>query len=214
MAEAVAVEPALKDANAGRLVGVLALNVAAFYLIEKAGVIGAGEWAKLATGWITALPAGAAVALTGILNAQVTSKTKARLVFWRWHNPLPGSAAFTRHGPQDPRVDMAALEAKHGPLPTEPKAQNILWYAMYRSVATAAPVAQAHRQFLFARDYAFMALVMLLTLGAAAAIFIRPISTAGIYIGLLLVQWGAATNAANINGHRLVTSVLAIKATT
>jgi hypothetical protein len=214
MAEAAAAEPILKEANASRLAAVLAVNVAAYYLSQKSGDLAAGEWAKLATGWISALPAGAAVALTGILNAQITSTAKARLVFWRWHNPLPGSEAFTQHGPNDPRVNMAALEAKHGPMPTDPKAQNILWYAMYRSVAGSAPVAQAHRQFLFARDYAFMALVMLLTLGVAAAIFIRPSLTAGIYILILIIQWGAATNAANINGHRLVTSVLAIKATT
>jgi len=159
--------------------------------------------------WMSALPAGVGIALTGLLNSSVSSNTKARLVFWRWHNPLPGSEAFTRHGPSDHRVDMAALAAKHGPLPTDPKGQNVLWYCIFKSVSKEPPVEQAHRHFLFARDFAFMALVMLLLLGVAAAIFVRPISTAEIYVLLLVIQWGIATRAANVGGHRFVTNVLA-----
>jgi len=211
MADPVATGISLKDANAGALLAVLALNVAAFYLLQKSSAIGAGDWMKLATGWLAALPAGVGVALVGILNAQVSADMKARLVFWRWQNPLPGSQAFTRHGRNDPRVDMAALEAKHGPLPTDPKAQNALWYKMYRAVADEPAVTQAHRQFLFARDYTFVALAILVVLGATAFKFIHPISTAEIYALLLMVQWGLATRAANLSGHRFVSTVLAQK---
>jgi hypothetical protein len=199
----------LKDGNSKTLFALLALNVAAFFLVSHASAISIGDWAKLATGWMTALPAGVGVAVTGLLNSLVSSNTKARLVFWRWNNPLPGSEAFTHHGPNDYRVDMAALAAKHGPLPTDPKQQNVLWYRIFKSVSKEPSVEQAHRHFLFARDFAFMALVMLLVLGIAAAIFIHPISTTEIYVLLLAIQWGIATRAANVGGHRFVTNVLA-----
>jgi len=199
----------LKDRNARNLYMLLAANIAGFYLIAHSDAIGAGDWAKLATGWITAIPAGVGVALTGLLNSLVSSDTKARLVFWRWHHPLPGSAAFTRHGPNDSRVDMAALAAKHGPLPAAPKEQNVLWYRLYRGVSNEPAVEQAQRHFLFARDFAFMSLIMLVILGITAAFFIRPALTAEFYILLLMVQWGIATRAANVGGHRFVTNVLA-----
>jgi hypothetical protein len=206
--------PSLKDGNSKTLLALLAFNVAGFYLLAHAQAITLGDWAKLATGWMSVLPAGVGVAVTGLVNSLVSSDTKARLVFWRWHNPLPGSEAFTRHGPKDHRVDMAALSAQHGPLPTDPKSQNILWYRLFKSVAAESSVEQAHRQFLFARDFAFMALVMLVVLGIAAAIFIRPILTAEVYALLLVIQWCIATRAANVGGHRFVTNVLAQNAAT
>jgi hypothetical protein len=200
----------LKDANSKTLFALLVLNVAVFYVMAQTQGIGYGDWLKLATGWMVALPAGVGVAVTALLNSVVSGDTKARLVFWRWHHPLPGSEAFTRHGPSDARVNMAALEKKHGPLPTAPKAQNILWYRLYKRVSDAPSVEQAHRQFLLARDFAFMALVMLAVLGTAAFFFfIKPISAAGIYVLLLVIQWAIATRAANVGGHRFVTNVLA-----
>jgi hypothetical protein len=198
-----------KDENAKTLFALAALNVVAFYLAAHAQAVSYGDWARLATGWMAALPAGVGVAVTGLLNNLADSETKARLVFWRWHNPLPGSEAFTRHGPNDSRVDMNALASRHGPLPNDPSAQNKLWYRIFKSVSTEPSVEQAHRQFLFARDYAFMALVLLVVLGIAATIFLPPNSTTSIYALLLVVQWGVATRAANVNGRRFVTNVLA-----
>ncbi len=199
----------LKDRNLRSLYSLLALNICAFFVLAHLEAITTGDWPKLANGWMAALPAGVGVALTGLLNSQVSSDTKTRLVFWRWHNPLPGSEAFTRRGPKDHRVDMAALTATYGPLPTAPKDQNVLWYRLFKSVSNQPSVEQAHRQFLFARDFAFMALVMLALLGAAAPFFIRPISNAGIYDLLLVIQWAIATRAANVGGHRFVNNVLA-----
>ncbi len=209
---ATASNSSLKDSNAKTLFALLALNIAAFYLLSHADAIAVGNWNKLANGWMTILPAGVGVALTGLINSLVSSDTKARLVFMRWHNPLPGSEAFTRHGPNDPRVDMAALAAKHGPLPTGAREQNVLWYRLYRAVSKEPAVEQAHRHFLFSRDYAFMSLVMVAALGAAAGYFIRPISALEIYALLLVVQWGVATRAANVGGHRFVKTALALSA--
>ncbi len=94
-------------------------------------------------------------------------------------------------------------------MPTDARDQNTLWFRLFKGVAAEPAVEQAHRQFLFARDFAFMSLVMLLVLGTAAAFFIRPISSAVIYVLLLVIQGGIATRAANVGGHRFVTNVLA-----
>ena len=54
---------------------------------------------------------------TLILDGIVTSDFKEVLVCWRLKNTLPGHRAFSVHAKADPRVDMKALEDKHGPLP-------------------------------------------------------------------------------------------------
>src|SRR5437764_2412021 len=65
--------------------------------------------------------------LTGLLPNNV----KTMLVFWKVASPLPGSEAFTKHGPADTRIDMAALKKNVGALPTEPADQNAKWYKLY-----------------------------------------------------------------------------------
>lgn len=204
----------LKDRNLRALYSLLALNIAAFFALAHLEAIRTGDWPKLASGWMAVLPVGVGVALTALLNSLVTADTKARLVFWRWENPLPGGEAFTRHGPNDNSVNMDALAAKHGPLPTDPTAQNKLWFRIFKSVSSEPAVAQAHRLYLLARDHSVMALAMVVILGIAAAFFIRPISTAGIYVLLLVIQWAIATRAANVGGHRFVNNVLAHNAAT
>ncbi|HEY2010581.1 MAG TPA: hypothetical protein VGH23_16450 [Rhizomicrobium sp.] len=209
MTEAVAGNVALKEANAAKLYGLLAFNIAIFYLATHADLISARAWAKLLAGWPALAVGGVGVALVSILNGQISSDTKAKLVFLRRHNPYPGSRAFTEFGPKDMAVDMAALEKRYGPLPYAPKDQNVLWYRMYRAVAGLPGVAQAHRHFLFSRDYSFMSLLMLVVLGALALVMMRPWSSVLFYLPMLMAQWALATNAANIGGHRLVTVVLA-----
>src|SRR6185312_16861309 len=96
---------------------VVLANAAAFALLVQGQIlIGHGLMAALKD-WSSLMPAGAALILVGLLNAQLKSNAKARLVFWRWANPMPGATAFTVLGPSDDRVDMMALELKHGPLP-------------------------------------------------------------------------------------------------
>ncbi|MEI9992070.1 MAG: hypothetical protein WDM86_18790 [Rhizomicrobium sp.] len=210
MAEAAVGSQTLNENNAKSLFAVLALNAAAFYLVEHAMAITVGDWIALATGWMSALPAGVGVVLTGILNAQIGDELKARMVFLRWRFPYPGSEAFSRYGPRDPRVDMAALSTAFGPLPTERKEQNALWYRLYRTIASHPVIEHVHRKFLFARDYSFISLILVVILGAAAAVTM-PIKTAAIYVIVLVLQWALATRAANVSGHRFVTTVLAQK---
>ena len=68
---------------------------------------------------------------------------KARIVFLRWQNPLPGSCAFTRYAAADPRINLVGvLEQAHGPLPTDLGQQNALWYKLYKSAEILALFAQ------------------------------------------------------------------------
>jgi hypothetical protein len=67
-----------------------------------------------------------------VLSGPVSDLGKARLVFWRWHNPLPGCRVFTELISTDPRVDVPALTRKLGDLPKDPQAQNALWHRLYK----------------------------------------------------------------------------------
>jgi hypothetical protein len=129
----------------------------------------------------------------------------------RWNNPLPGSEAFTRYAQRDPRVDTAALERTCGPLPTDPRKQNELWYRLYKSVESAPAVMQAHRASLFARDYTCLSLMMAIVLGTAGFIQIPSTGTAIGYLLILVLQFALVGQAARTHGKRFVSTVLALK---
>jgi len=201
----------LKDANKLPLLVVMIGNLAVFYVAIKTNTIFGGAWLDLARSLTEALPAGIGLILIGIVNAQLSAEAKARIVFFRWQNPLPGSCAFTRYAAADPRIDCGALEEAHGPLPTDPGEQNVLWYKLYKSVEEHPSVTQVHREFLFARDYTCLALMMAILLGAAGLVQIPSWGTALSYLGVLVVQLLLAGRAARNHGRRFVTTVLALK---
>ncbi len=202
----------LKKANKLALVGLLAANVVVFYGVVQNDAIITGSWSAISSQLSKAVPAALCLALIGILNGQLSADAKARIVFMRWRNALPGCQAFTRYAKADPRVDLASIERTHGPLPTEPREQNALWYRLYKSVDTEPSIIQVHREFLFARDYTGMALLILIGLGTAGFVQIPSTGTALIYLGVLLVQFILAGQAARNHGRRFVTTVLALRA--
>jgi hypothetical protein len=201
----------LKDGNKVPLLAVMAANLAVYYVAIKTDAILGAEWVSVARGSVEAIPAGLGLVLIGIINAQLSSDAKSRIVFLRWTNPLPGCEAFTRYAVADPRIDLASIERAHGPLPTDPREQNALWYKLYKSVETDPSVHQVHREFLFARDYACLALMMIVVLGAAGFLQIPSARTALSYLGLLAIQFALANRAARNHGRRFVTTVLALK---
>lgn len=201
----------LKGQNSAGLYALMAANLALFYGVVQHDAILAGDWAETASRLAEAIPAGLGLALTGLLNAQLPAEAKARIVFLRWRDPLPGSEAFTKHGPADPRVDVAALESAFGPLPVMPREQNALWYKLYKSVSSDASVTQVHRAFLFTRDYACLALFAWVVLGAAGFVQIPSVRTALGYVAVLGAQFLLARRAARTHGVRFVTTVLALK---
>ena len=150
-----------------------------------------------------------ALAACTILTEQFGQATKARIVFWRWNDPLPGSRAFTEVGPNDPRLDMTDLRRVLGELPVDPKAQNALWYKLSKRVEEVPMVLDVHRLFLFARDYACLSILFVLSLGPLAVWQLNRSAPSLIYWLLLLVQYLLARNAAANTGRRLVATVLA-----
>ena len=52
--------------------------------------------------------------VTIILDGVLGDVAKARLVFWRWKNPLPGCRAFTVLMNTDPRIDVQRIRTFFG----------------------------------------------------------------------------------------------------
>lgn len=136
---------------------------------------------------------------------------KARIVFMKWRHPLPGAEAFTRHALSDDRIDLPSLQKEVGQFPTDPREQSALWYKLYRSMRNDPAVAQVHREFLFTRDYACIALMLVVFLGLIGLHEITSRSVALTYWTLLLVQFALVSQSARVHGRRFVTTVLALK---
>ena len=154
----------LKDQNRLPLLMVLGLNLLILVLVIKTGqLVVPDDVEGLARQWRDLVPAGVGVVFAGVVNGLLDSNTKARLVFWRWSDPLPGSFAFSRYMHRDPRVDLKALRKALGRLPIKPREQNALWYRLFKSVEREPTVVDAHRQFLLTRDYAAVAFLLLLS---------------------------------------------------
>jgi hypothetical protein len=201
----------LNDKNKLALYGLMAANIALYYGVVQNDAILAGNWVSLVRNVGEVLPAGLGIILTGVINAQIPPEMKARIVFMSWNNPLPGCKAFTRHAKSDPRVDITCLELTYGPLPTDPREQNALWYKLYKSIEQEPSVRQVHRAFLFTRDYTSLALMLMVVLGIAGFFQIPSTRTAIFYLTVLLFQFVLAGQAARNHGKRFVTTVLAIK---
>jgi hypothetical protein len=155
------------------------------------------------------VPAALAAALVTTLNGLLGPQAKARLVFWRWTDPLPGSRAFSVHAKQDPRVKLDALKQKLGKWPRSARDQNSTWYGLYQTVKSDPAVSGSHRDFLFARDYAGLSALFLVCLGALAVLTFGDLHRAGIYIVILAVQYLIVRYVAAQYGNRFVGTVLA-----
>lgn len=144
-----------------------------------------------------------------ILNGLVPSHWKARLVFWRWRHPLPGSRAASLLA-ADPRIDMVAVERQFGALPADPSGQNAAWYRIYRTVQDEPAVSTTHEDFLFARDYAALSALFLVIFGAGAFYVMPASDSRWTYWALLALQYLIVSFAARNYGTRLVTTSVAV----
>lgn len=138
------------------LVGALLADAAVIGLI--AGVIDA-DWFST-TNFKRASSATILPVVALLLANLFPQEWRDRLAHMRWTYALPGHRAFTKHGPADTRIDMAAIEKKCGPLPTEPSEQNRAWYELYKEVGSEASVTQSHGRYLLFRDLAAMSFVL------------------------------------------------------
>jgi hypothetical protein len=205
-------EKSLKDQNTASLVTILVVNIAIFAVVLKTDQLLAADYQEVLKHWQALIPAGLGAVLIGVVNGLLSVQAKARLVFWRWHDPLPGNRAFSHYVHLDPRIDVAALKSKVGPFPTKQNAQNALWYKFYKSVENDPRVLHVHRLFLLTRDYAGIASMLLIILGGIGLVAMQTYKTELIYAAALLVQFIASAVAARNYGIRFVNTVLALKA--
>ena len=204
-------ERSIKGRYAWRLRGFVALNaLVVFVAFAGSDVVRAVElcqWGVLVEPKLLlnlALPLA-----TLILDGIVTEDFKAVLVYWRQKDALPGHRAFSIHGKADPRVDMKALEDKHGPLPDETSEQNKLWYKLSKRTSDKASVDYAHYSWLLSRDLTNLSFaLMLISAGLGLAL------GAGLLPWVILVAAQALlyivlSRVAASRGVRFVTTVLA-----
>lgn len=203
-------EPYLKGKNAVYLWSFIGANLAVFLSLVVSRQFASASidhfWGRVTTkdGIIAACIPILAIVLSGVLS----DTGKARLVFWRWRNPLPGCRVFTDLIGTDPRIDVPALRRKHGDFPNDPQAQNALWFRLYKQHRTIRLVWEAHKIYLLTRDMATIAavFVVLFTTGVLAASV--NWKTSLWYVGALTVQYVLVASAAQNYGKRFVLDVL------
>ena len=200
----------LKDRNKPLLAIVILANMTAYLATLNKG-FSAENWANTLNDIQQLVPAVLISALTGILNAQIGHVNKARLVFWKYQHPLPGSHAFTEYINTDVRIDKATLLKNQSSLPIEPNEQNALWFKWYREFQNEPSIKQVHREYLFTRDYAGISILLLISLGPLAFWQMDSVQFAGLYLIFLIGQYLVVRKAAQNHGIRFVTSVLAYK---
>jgi hypothetical protein len=147
--------------------------------------------------------------LTGVLP----HNHKASLVYWKIANILPAHEAFTKHGPSDARVDMAALRAHVGELPTVPSEQNRVWFKLYKATENAPTVLEAHKMYLLYRDMG--AISFLLLIAAPVGFYLSGFgrAAAAATAAIFALQYLIAAISARHSGIRFVTTVLSIHST-
>jgi hypothetical protein len=203
----------LKDQNRWHLWLLIAVNSAAFYAVLNFGDFESSGFQALVNSATQLLPVGLATVVTTIANGLLSADMKARLVFLRWHDALPGNRAFSKYAQLDPRIDQVRLAQviDKGSL-YKPEAENAAWYRLYKEMHNDPSVQQVHREFLLLRDYAGLAALFLIGFGAVALFTVQPPRVLAAYCVLLVAQFVIVRHAAATYGIRFVTTVLALKA--
>lgn len=208
---AAARRPYLKSRNTAYLWSFVGVNLAIFLavFISKQFTSSSIEhlWESVTTkdGIIaTCIPV-----LTIVLSGLLDDVSKARLVFWRWRNPLPGCRVFTELITTDPRIDVAALRSKHGELPHDPQAQNTLWYRLYKKHIESVPVSEAHGIYLLTRDMTALSAMLAVLFSTSVIVDSVDWKIVGLYSAALFTQYLVVATAAQNYGIRFVLNVLA-----
>jgi hypothetical protein len=143
-----------------------------------------------------------------VLNGVLSDTMKARLVFWRWQNPLPGCRVFSALMESDPRINVKVLAAKHGRFPRSPSAQNALWYKLYREHKLKPMIWSGHRVYLLTRDLTAIAVCFVVLFSAGAAVASVDWKTWMVYAATLFLQYLIVARAARNYGNSFVQDVL------
>jgi hypothetical protein len=201
----------LKEQNRWQIWLIIALNSLLLYGATAATATKFADLCSTLPDTGKLVPFGLAVVVATVMNGLLDpNTTKARLVFLRWRDPLPGSRAFSKYVTADPRIDPAKVETAVGsPLPIEPVQQNRTWFRLYKAVENDPAVLQVHRDFLLTRDYTSLATLFLVIYGTASVFVVPSTKILLIYLLFLVLQYIMARQAASRYGVRMVTTVLA-----
>lgn len=208
----------LKEQNAWLVRAAIIAHAIAFTWIalEPAKLVRSGPVQLAAKLGTMAVPGSASLGLIVIaslvLLGLVPPNWRDRLIHLRWHHPLPGSRAFTVVGPTSSHVDMAALTAKLGVLPSDPGEQNRLFYRIYKPLRDDVGVCDSHRRYLAARDVGTITALLILPLPLLAFAVNHNLNRSVAYGACLLVAYVLCAVSAKNYGWRMVQHVLALTA--
>ena len=169
---------------------------------------GAAEPKMIIGGLTTVLSPPMLYMMTSILSPDL----KASLVYWRTKRALPGYSAFSRHLHSDSRIDPDVVAARRNPLPSDPDAQQRLWYKIYRDHRNDEAVVDANRRYLTFRDLAAVSLLVAVVAPIALTAFDLGFAR-GPVAAIFCLQYLGSTVVARVAGVRLVRTVLAIEGT-
>lgn len=151
--------------------------------------------------------------VTVVLTEILPLKWRTAIVHWKLKNPLPGYSAFTEHLETDSRIDIGKLNQLFGDLPTEPAAQNRLFYKILKWVEDTSSVSQSHGRFLLLRDMSILTLISALVLSLVALAITWDFKLTIIYFIILLTLYLVVTFAAQHAAVRFLHNVLAVAST-
>jgi hypothetical protein len=148
------------------------------------------------------------VVVVPILTDTLSHKAKARLVFWRWRDPLPGCRAFSKYLKEEDHIDERALAKNIGKFPSTPKAAGARWYDLYNLVRNRGNVIETHRKYLRYRDMAAMSAALLLIVPTCLRVATGSFWWESLLLFLAQTLW--AIWLCRLAGARFVTTVLAV----
>lgn len=203
-------QPYLKAKNTWWLRLFIGVNIAVFLSVAISQQLTAASidhfWQRLSAkdGFLAICFSLVTIVINGILG----DLGKARLVFWRWRNPLPGCRAFTAIMVTDPRIDVARLRERVNPIPSEPKEQNAAWYHLYKAHTDKQTILEAHKAYLLTRDMAVLAAIFAIIFSIGAFISAIGWKLSTLYSCALLAQYVIVATSARNYGNRFVANVL------
>lgn len=167
------------------------------------------EKALTSTGWVLT-----SSVLATVANGQLSPELKARLVFWKFHHPLPGCEAFSNFMLQDPRIDPSVLRDRYGSLPVDSADQNRLWYKIYKKHAENQQIEDVHKKFLLTRDLSALAFLFLLSLSIVGYFLFDNLHVYIAYVLTLFISFLFFSQSARTYGESFVKNVLAEETST
>jgi len=205
----------LKEQNRFLIRAAIILHCAAFiWVVVQPKTLNFTDISSILSGINASLVPGAiglgVVALASLfLLGIIPPKRRDQLIHWRRMNPLPGSRAFTKIGPNADHIDMIELERRYGPLPSDEVLQNKTFFSIYDRFRDKTGVVDAHRRYLAARDIGTITATLIPMLPVISFWATGDAVRSSAYAALLIGSFGICAVAAQNYSIRMVQHVLA-----